>query len=88
MKTAGIFLAFTLTVTAATQTAFPLKVNENKRYLVDSAGKLFSVMGDTTSGQFKPIEGSPVTNKSLRQFSPPEKNAAGDGDWALVLEAQ
>jgi hypothetical protein len=43
---------------------------------------------DPTSGQFKPIEGSPFTNEGLRKFSPPEKNAAGDGDWALLLEAQ
>jgi len=43
---------------------------------------------DPTSGQFKPIEESPFANEGLRKFSPPEKNAAGDGDWALLLEAQ
>jgi hypothetical protein len=43
---------------------------------------------DPTSGQFKLIEGSPFANEGLRKFSPPEKNAAGDGDWALLLEAQ
>ena len=47
MKTIGILLDLMLTAAVSRQTVFPLKVSENKRYLVDSAGKPFFVLGDT-----------------------------------------
>ncbi len=47
MKRILIFVGLTLTVTAAAQTAFPLKISENKRYLVDATGKPFFYQADT-----------------------------------------
>jgi hypothetical protein len=41
---------------------------------------------DPTSGQYKPVEGSPLSNEGKRGFAPPGKNAAGEPDWVLVLE--
>jgi hypothetical protein len=43
---------------------------------------------DPTSGEEKVIEGSPFPNTGVREFTPPAKNAAGDGDFVLVLEAR
>ena len=43
---------------------------------------------DPASGELKPIEGSPFPNTGARRFAPPGKNAAGEGDWVLVLEAK
>jgi len=42
---------------------------------------------DPTDGKEKAIEGSPFENRGTREFIPPEKNAAGEGDFVLVLEA-
>jgi len=33
------------------------------------------------------VSGSPFANTGSRQFNPPGKNSAGDGDWVLVIEA-
>ena len=43
---------------------------------------------DPTSGELKTIEGSPFPNTSMREFTPAGKNAAGESDWVLVLEAK
>jgi hypothetical protein len=43
---------------------------------------------DPAGGQDKPVEGSPFANKAARDFTPPGPNAAGEGDFVLVLEAQ
>src|SRR5439155_18039201 len=43
---------------------------------------------DPTSGEYVNVKGSPFSNAGSRQFSPPGINNSGDGDWALVLEAQ
>ena len=40
---------------------------------------------DPTSGEFRPIEGSPFSNHDKREFTPPARNAAGETDWVLVL---
>jgi hypothetical protein len=41
---------------------------------------------DPTDGSYSAIAGSPFANIGSRQFQPPARNAAGDGDWVLVLE--
>src|SRR5579862_6913876 len=42
---------------------------------------------DPSSGTFSTITGSPFPNTGSRSFTPSGPNAAGDGDWVLVLEA-
>jgi hypothetical protein len=43
---------------------------------------------DPSSGAYVAIPGSPLPNAGLREFTPPENNADGDGGWVLVLETQ
>ncbi len=43
---------------------------------------------DPTSGELKTVQGAPFPASGSRQFAPPGTNAAGDGDWILVLEAK
>ena len=43
---------------------------------------------DTTSGELKTVVGSPFPNTGTREFTPSGKNAVGDSDWVLVLEAK
>lgn len=43
---------------------------------------------DPTSGDSKLIDDSPFLISSARELSPPERNAAGDRDWVLVLDAR
>ena len=43
---------------------------------------------DPTSGELKPIEGTPFDNTGTREFTPPSRNAAGESDWVLVLESK
>jgi lysophospholipase L1-like esterase len=40
---------------------------------------------DPTSGEFRPVEGSPFASVGTRDFTPPAKNSAGESDWALLL---
>jgi hypothetical protein len=42
---------------------------------------------DPTAGSFTPVTGSPFANSGSHTFMTPGKNAAGDADWVLVLEA-
>ena len=42
---------------------------------------------DPTSGEYVAAGDSPLTNLGKKEFTPPGKNAAGDSDWVLVLEA-
>jgi len=41
---------------------------------------------DPTSGEFPPVEDFPLTVTDRRGFTPPEKNAAGESDWVLLLK--
>lgn len=41
---------------------------------------------DPTDGGFQELEGSPFANGGRRDFTSPEKNRDGDGDFVLVLE--
>jgi len=42
---------------------------------------------DPTNGAFTAITASPFAASGSRTFTPPSANAAGDGDWVLVLES-
>jgi hypothetical protein len=42
---------------------------------------------DPSAGIYSTVSGSPFANAGTREFTPPGKNRAGDGDWILVLEA-
>lgn len=42
---------------------------------------------DPTNGSLTPVQAEVLPNKGLREFVPREKNAAGDGDWVLLLES-
>ncbi len=42
---------------------------------------------DPTSGKITDAPGSPEANLGPDDFTPPERNATGDGDWVLVVEA-
>ena len=42
---------------------------------------------DPSDGAFSAISGSPFANSGKHSFSTPGKNADGDEDWVLVLEA-
>ena len=42
---------------------------------------------DPTTGIYQAISGEPFRNAGSRRFTPPGKNAAGDGDWMLLLHA-
>ncbi len=43
---------------------------------------------DPAAGVYHAVAGTPFENKGEREFLPPSPNAAGDGDWVLVLEQQ
>lgn len=43
---------------------------------------------DPTSGELKAVPGAPFPASGSREFAPPGKNAAGDGDWVLLIEAR
>lgn len=42
---------------------------------------------DPASGEFKPAAGSPFANRAPREWAPPAKNAVGESDWLLFLDA-
>jgi hypothetical protein len=42
---------------------------------------------DPSNGAYTTISGSPFPNTGSRQFTPPNSNATGTGDWVLVLQA-
>lgn len=42
---------------------------------------------DPTNGRLTDAPGSPEANLGPDEFTPPARNAAGDGDWVLVIEA-
>jgi len=59
-----------------------------RRVLVDLSrfkGPVQARWFDPTTGDEKPVAGSPFTNSGSHAMTPPEKNAAGDGDVVLVL---
>ncbi len=43
---------------------------------------------DPSNGQSRPIAGAPFNNTGTRDFLAPDKNAAGDPDFVLVLEVR
>jgi hypothetical protein len=55
--------------------------------LAKLSGQVTGRWFDPTSGEFKAVVGSPFSNIGQEDFTPPGNNAAGDGDFVLVLEA-
>ncbi len=51
------------------------------------AGTVSARWYDPGAGTFATDSGSPYANSGSQEFAPPGPNAAGDGDWVLVLEA-
>jgi hypothetical protein len=42
---------------------------------------------DPTNGSYQDVPGAPFNNRGSKEFVPPGKNHAGDGDWVLLLQA-
>jgi Protein of unknown function (DUF4038)/Putative collagen-binding domain of a collagenase len=55
--------------------------------LAKLSGRATARWFDPASGQFTAVASSPFGNTGQKNFTPPGKNADGDTDWALVLEA-
>lgn len=51
-------------------------------------GPVTAVWFDPTSGASSAIAGSPFANSGTRDFRSPERNAAGDGDFVLLLKGE
>jgi hypothetical protein len=51
------------------------------------AGPAIARWYDPTNGMYIDASDSPLANSGQKEFAPPGQNAAGDGDWVLVLEA-
>lgn len=51
-------------------------------------GPLNASWFDPTSGELKVIPGKPFTATGSREFAPPGNNAAGEGDWVLLLKVK
>ena len=47
--------------------------------------KAYARWFDPTNGQYISIAPFPMDNKGTHSFLPPEKNAAGDRDWVLII---
>jgi hypothetical protein len=61
----------------------------NRTVMVDMSklnGPATAQWYDPSSGAYVAIPGSPLTNINIRSFTPSGNNAAGQGDWVLVLE--
>ncbi len=59
-----------------------------RRFTVDLgrlSGQAAARWFDPASGEFKRVEGSPFTSAERREFTPPARNSAGQGDWVLVF---
>jgi hypothetical protein len=61
----------------------PLTVDPSKL-----RGPLSASWFDPTSGELKAITDTPIHASGSREFRPPGNNAAGDGDWVLLVEAK
>jgi hypothetical protein len=42
---------------------------------------------DPSHGSYQDVPGGPFNNSGSKEFTPPGKNHAGDGDWVLLLQA-
>ena len=50
------------------------------------AGPMTGGWYDPTSGEYIATDDLPLINSGKKEFIPPGRNVAGDGDWVLVLE--
>jgi hypothetical protein len=51
-------------------------------------GKVTARWFDPTNGKTTTIGGTPIPEHGKQSFTTPGKNAAGDGDFVLILEAE
>jgi Protein of unknown function (DUF4038)/Putative collagen-binding domain of a collagenase len=51
------------------------------------SGRVRAQWYDPSAGRYVRVSGSPFRNAGTRKFTPPGRNADGDGDWVLVLTA-
>jgi hypothetical protein len=56
--------------------------------LAKLSGRVTAFWFDPTSGQSRPVQGSPFDGDGTRDFTPPGNNAAGESDFVLVLKAR
>ena len=56
--------------------------------LAKLSGRVTASWFDPTNGQSRPVEGSPFDNDNKHEFTPPNNNAAGEGDFVLVLKVR
>ena len=52
------------------------------------AGRVQAQWYDPTNGTYSPVSGSPFRNAGSVHLTTPGKNADGDPDWVLVLNAR
>lgn len=52
------------------------------------AGTVTAQWYDPSANTFSTVSGSPFANTGTHNFQPTGNNAAGDGDWVLLLESQ
>jgi hypothetical protein len=51
-------------------------------------GRVVARWYDPTTGLFTPVAGSPFATRGTQDFTSAGNNAAGNGDWVLVLQAE
>ncbi len=56
--------------------------------LTQFSGPVHGTWFDPASGELKSIPGGAIPASGSREFTPPGKNSAGDGDWVLLLEVR
>ena len=65
----------------------PVIANSLVVALTNFSGSVTSRWYDPSAGTFSAITGSPFANTGTHSFTTPGNNAAGDGDWVLLLES-
>jgi Protein of unknown function (DUF4038)/Putative collagen-binding domain of a collagenase len=55
--------------------------------LAKLSGRVTARWFDPANGKFTAVTGSPFSNAGQKDLTPPGRNADGDTDWALVLDA-
>lgn len=48
----------------------------------------FAYWFDLKDGRYIPVNASPISNTSIREFNPPGKNHPGENDWVLVIKTK
>jgi hypothetical protein len=82
------YVTAALTDDGSTGVAYLPNVRRITVNLAKLSGRVTAHWFDPASGQSRPVEGSPFDNDGKRDFAPPGDNAAGDGDYVLVLKVR